>query len=150
MIVFALRHADRGNDDALTPAGLIRADLLARLLGESGVTVAFRSQTERAKQTLQPLQDRLGAALVVNEVKIKDAADADNHAQKVVNGLKALPPRTVAVVVSHDLTVPMIIKKLTGTDVAEIKPTEFDKLFVVTMSGDGASTVALGRYGAPT
>ncbi len=151
MIVFALRHADRrGADDALTDDGVKRAKLLAQLLGESGVTVAFRSQTERAKQTLQPLEDRLRAALVVNEVKIKDLADADNHARKVVKGLKLLPPKTVAVVISHDLTVPMIIKKLTGTDVAEITPTEFDKLFVVTMSSDGASTVALGRYGAPT
>jgi hypothetical protein len=43
---------------------------LARLLGESGVTVAFRSQTERAKQTLKPLENRLGAALVVKEVGI--------------------------------------------------------------------------------
>ena len=44
----------------------------------------------------------------------------------------------------------MIIKKLTGVDVAEIKPEEFDKLFVVVMSGDGASAVTTGRYGAPT
>jgi hypothetical protein len=67
-----------------------------------------------------------------------------------VTGLKALPPKTVAVVVSHDLTVPMIVKKLTGRAVDEIKPDEFDKLFVVTMSSDGASAVTAGRYGAPT
>ncbi len=120
------------------------------MLGESGVTVAFRSNTERTRQTLKPLEDRLGGALAVNVVPIAGLADAENHANKVVSGLKALPAKTVAVVVSHDLTVPMIIKKLTGTDVAEITPTEFDKLFVVTMASDGAAAVTMGRYGAPT
>ena len=84
-----------------TDDGVKRAELLARLLGESGVTVAFRSQTERAKQTLKPLEDRLGAALAVKCVKIAGPEDADNHAQKIVNGLNdlnALAPKTVAVV----------------------------------------------------
>ena len=43
MIVFILRHGQRKPDaeDALTPAGVDRANLLTRMLNDCGVTVAF-------------------------------------------------------------------------------------------------------------
>jgi phosphohistidine phosphatase SixA len=149
MIVFALRHADRvSNGDALTPDGIIRAELLARLLGESGVTVAIRSNAERAKQTLQPLANRLGGSLDIKEIPIADAKDAENHANKVIDLLKQLPAQTTVVYVGHDATVEKLVKKLTGMTVV-VNPDEFDKLFVISLHG-GAGSAALMRYGKPT
>lgn len=59
MIVFALRHANRTAGDDLSPAGELRAKLLARMLAESGVSVAFRSHFIRAVKTLKPLEAKL-------------------------------------------------------------------------------------------
>ena len=67
MIIFVLRHADKQGDppeaDALSAAGRERAELLARMLAESGVTVAYDSGYARARQTLEPLKRLRGDAL---------------------------------------------------------------------------------------
>ena len=139
MIVFALRHADRTEGDDLSPDGVTRAKLLAQLLGGSGVSTAFVSTANRAKKTLQPLKDALRDRLT-----IKSATEV----QEIVDGVKALPDDAVAVIVGHSNTVPESIKALTGK-VVKIEDNEFDKLFVLLMSGD-ASVVSLGRYGKPT
>ena len=70
MILFALRHADRTTDgDQLSPAGVKRAELLARMLGESGVRIALCSDAARTQQTVAPLKNALGAALKVVVVR---------------------------------------------------------------------------------
>ena len=61
MIVFALRHADRTPADDLSPAGVERSELLARMLGESGVRTAYCSDAIRTQRTVEPLQKLLGA-----------------------------------------------------------------------------------------
>ncbi len=151
MIVFALRHADRtAVGDALTDDGIKRAKLLAQLLGESGVTFAFCSDAVRAHQTLKPLEDRLGTALVVKEIKVEDSPGGpEKQAKEIVSRLNALPSQTVAVVVGHTNTVPTIITGLTGKGVDKIEENQFDKLFVLVI-GDAASSVALTRYGEKT
>lgn len=141
MIVFALRHADRKPDpqDDLTADGEARARLLAQLLGQSGVSIAFVSTANRAKKTVQPLKDALGARLT-----IKTATDT----QEIVDGVNGLADDAVAVIVGHSDTVPESIKTLTGKDVS-IEANQFDRLFIMVI-GDGAATVALARYGKPT
>jgi phosphohistidine phosphatase SixA len=64
MIIFALRHADRTAADDLSPAGRERAELLARMLAETGVSIAYRSDAVRAARTLEPLEQKLGAGHV--------------------------------------------------------------------------------------
>ena len=63
MIVFLVRHADRPPTphggpvpDALSAPGQERARLLARMLSDSGVRLAYRSDTARTAQTLEPLK----------------------------------------------------------------------------------------------
>lgn len=148
MIVFALRHADRTPDpqDDLTQKGVARARLLARILGESGVSTAFCSTAKRARKTLKPLEDALGDRLTTVKVDI----DSPTHVQENVDGLKALPDDAVAVIVGHSDTIRDIIREITGKDVGEIGADEFDKLFVLSMRSGGGATVALTRYGEPT
>ena len=147
MLVFALRHADRTPDPAadLTPAGLARAKLLARMLAESGVRKAFCSSARRAQRTIAPLKEMLGEELTVTTIDINSA---DHELQNVI-GVKALPQDAVAVIVGHSDTVVEIIKRLTGRTVDEIEAHQFDKLFVLSLAA-GASTVAQLRYGEPT
>jgi len=148
MIVFALRHANRKPDpaDDLTPAGVARARLLARMLGESGIRVAFCSDAIRTQRTMEPLKNLPGVQLEIVTV----AASAADHVQQIVDKVKALPHDAVVAVVGHSDTVGPIIEGLTGIAVDGISAHEFDRLYVVSVAAGGASTVALTRYGDPT
>ena len=147
MILFALRHADRMPDgDRLSPAGMKRAELLARTLGESGVRIAFRSDAARTEQTVAPLKNALGGALEVVVVRTDGPHGIDGHIRDIVNRLKTLPQDAVAVVVGHTNTIGPVIKGISGKDTDPIAENQFDKLFVVDSSG----TVALTRYGEKT
>jgi len=151
MIVFVLRHADRKPDpaDDLTPAGVKRAELLARMLAETGVSVAYCSEAARAHQTLEPLRERLGNNLTIKEISITELG-ADGHVQKIVQSVKSQPPSTTIVVVSHSNTVGPIVKGLGGGTIDPIGDSEFDKLFIAFIRPTGSADLLRGRYGAAT
>lgn len=148
MIVFLIRHADRKPDpeDDLTPAGIVRARLLERMLAESGVQAAFCSSAERARKTIQPLKDLVRDRLKIVPVCVRSTT----HVLQIVDGVKALPEDAVVAVVGHSDTVGPIIEGLSGRTIDPIASHEFDKLFVVSITSGGVSTVALTRYGEPT
>jgi phosphohistidine phosphatase SixA len=149
MIVFALRHADRTHADDLSPAGRTRAKLLARMLGESGVSIAYRSNAVRAARTLEPLKQALGAALTIEEVGFPEPNGLEFHITTIVNNIKALPPDAVAVVVSHSNTVGPILQGLGAGPITAINDTEFDKLFVLSMRSGSSAELVMVRYGSP-
>ena len=150
MMIFALRHADRvsENVDALSDAGKVRANLLGRMLAESGIQNAYCSDAKRTQNTIAPLKALLGGQLTVHEVPVV-GNDVDGHAQTIVTALKALPADSTAAVIGHTNTIDGIIKALTNEVIAEIKPNEFDKLFVLSIPA-GSPSLTLLRYGAPT
>ncbi len=150
MIVVVLRHADRTPDpvDDLTAAGQERAKLLARMLSESGVSVAFRSDAVRTLKTLEPLQQRLGNALTIKKIGAQQGVD--EHVRATVQAVKSLPAQTVAVVVGHSDTAVGIVEGLGGGNVGTIGANEFDKLFVLIIDQAGAATLLKLRYGAAT
>src|SRR5262245_17482388 len=136
MIVFVLRHADKrrqppGVDD-LSDAGVRRAALLGRMLAESGVSVAFCSTAVRAQRTLEPLKDTLGEDLAITAAAIDGANQPQEHIATIVDGVKALAPDTVAVVVTHSNTVSPIIEGLGGEAVGDLDDRVFDRLFVLS------------------
>jgi broad specificity phosphatase PhoE len=156
MIVFLLRHADKLREppevDDLTPAGVERAKLLARMLAESGIRFAFRSDAVRAARTLVPLKEKLGNDLRIQEIPIESPfgpAQVAKHVNQVVAGINALPSDAVAAVVSHSNTVPRIIKDLGGGIMSDIDDDEFDKLFVLFTGPTNKPLLRL-RYGAAT
>jgi phosphohistidine phosphatase SixA len=154
MIVFVLRHADRTEaDDLKHPEGTERAELLGRMLADSGISVAFRSQYVRAEKTLARLKEQLGNALKVRTISFLDTEDAEAYGRRVADAVKALPATAVVAVVGHSDTVEPTIRSLGSGSIPEIKPHEFDKLFVLFIDppGPGAkiSTLRL-RYGAAT
>ena len=104
MIVIALRHADRTQADALSAAGKQRAKLLARMLGEAGVRVAFRSQFKRARDTLDPLKEKV-PGLRIEEIAVAQAESGDAYAKRIAAAVQALPADTVVAVVGHSDTV---------------------------------------------
>ena len=150
MMIFALRHADRvsENVDALSDAGKVRANLLARMLAQSGIKNAYCSDARRTRDTIAPLEALLGAQLKVHEVPVV-GDDVDGHVDAIVTALKGLPGASTAAVIGHTNTIDRIIKALTNKTIAEIKPKEFDKLFVLSIPA-GSPSVTLLRYGEPT
>jgi 2,3-bisphosphoglycerate-dependent phosphoglycerate mutase len=151
MLVVVLRHADRLPDpaDALEPKGTARAEVLARMLQDSGVTHAYCSNFARTAQTLKPLNDKLGGALAITRFAITGPDGESHHINGIVSAVKALPSRAVAVVVSHNTTVGPIIAGLGGGPIDDITHGQFDKLFVLSVTPAGTSLLKL-RYGAPT
>ncbi len=149
MIVFVLRHADRRPlpADDLSPAGIERANLLARMLKESGIRTAYCSDAIRTQRTMEPLKALLSSNLQVVVVPTDGAGGIDGHVQQIVAKVKALPDGTVAAVVGHSNTIGPIVKGLTGLTIDAIADHEFDKLFVLSIPAAGAATVAPMRYG---
>ena len=141
MIVFVLRHADRqpAPKDDLTPAGEKRAELLARMLAESGISTAYHSGAVRALRTLEPLKQKLGNALTVAGIE-------SENVQETVDAVKSRPADEIVAVVGHSNTVEPIIKVLGGGFVGPIGPDEFDKLLILFIDPTGKVTLLKLRY----
>lgn len=149
MIVFVLRHADRKPEpaDGLNPAGIERAKLLARMLAETGVSLAYCSEAARARQTLEPLAQLLGNALTIKQIDIAGPG-ADAHVQNIVQAVKSQPAGATIIVVSHSNTVGPIVQGLGGGSIEPIGNDEFDKLFVLFVKPNGSAALLRLRYGA--
>jgi 2,3-bisphosphoglycerate-dependent phosphoglycerate mutase len=138
--VVLVRHAERASDPKedppLSESGRRRAEALADLLGKSGVTALYSSDRLRARQTLQPLGERLG--LPVHTI---DAGDVTATARAVMTYLGG-----VVVVAGHSNTLGPIIEALGGEKIPEITEDDFDNVFVVTVHAPEKATVLRLRW----
>jgi phosphohistidine phosphatase SixA len=142
--LFIVRHAEKSaqppDNPALSDAGQERAQTLARTLEGANISAIYATQFARTQQTVQPMAARLG--LPVTQL---DAGDADGLINHVLTN-----HRGQAVLISgHSNTVPVIIEKLKGGQIAPITDAEYDKLFVVTVYRFGKARVTQLRYGKP-
>jgi broad specificity phosphatase PhoE len=140
--IFLVRHAERADqpagagammatDPELSPAGRARAESLAAMLKDSGITAIFTTQYTRTRQTAEPIAKALGL-----DVQALNARDLDGLVAKV----KAATGNVL--VVGHSNTVPDTIKALGVESEVTIAETEYDNLFIVT---SGASKPAMAR-----
>jgi broad specificity phosphatase PhoE len=139
--VFLVRHAEKestGNDPSLTEAGRKRAELLATVLGDAGITAIFSSEFKRTQETAAPLAKRLGISVTVVPAKDVDA---------LVSRVHALAPGGRALIVGHGNTVPAVATRLTGVKVAELMEADYDRLFVATSRKDGHGDVVILHFG---
>ena len=85
--VVLVRHADHaagGADPGLSPAGVHRAGVLARILADAGITAIFTSDLRRTKETAKPLAHQLGIIPVVIADDVTAAANQIKAAGKRV------------------------------------------------------------------
>lgn len=142
--VFVIRHAEKGPgtpDPSLTDAGNVRARALAHTLRDQKVSAIFSSEFKRTQETAAPLGQELSLVTTV-----LGAAKTD----ELIAALKALPPGSKALVVSHSNVVPMIVEKLSGEFVGELTDADYDRLYIVTLKPNAAATVLYLHYGAPS
>lgn len=142
VVVYLVRHAEKatgGKDPDLTEAGRARAQALARTLGDAGIGAIHSTDFKRTRQTAAPLAERLGL-----EVRIYDW----DEMQALASAMRAASGRHL--VVGHSDTTPELVGLLGGEPGPAIdEPTEYDRLYIVTIGPDGAVTSVLLRYGEP-
>lgn len=142
--VILVRHAEKSdepgnNNPNLSAAGIERAQILAQVLSKAGVTNIYASQYARTQQTVRPLAESLG--LQVNEI------DAPNTGE-LARRLKSDRPGGVMLVAGHSNTVPEIISAVGGEQPPAIPDSEYDNLFVVTVSPWRGTRVLRLKYGS--
>jgi len=140
--VLLVRHADRqGSQDALSSAGLARAQTLVHVLQKSGIDAIYQSDAVRTQQTAAPVASALG---------ITPTTVTATNIDSLVNDIRASHRGQTVLVVGHSNTVPQIIAALGGPTLPNIDENEFDNLFVLQTGcccGRGARLVNL-QYGA--
>ena len=135
--VFVVRHAEKvsNEDERLTEAGKSRAQRLARLLGDAGISSVFSTDTERSLGTARPLAEARRLP-----VTVYDAPEA--LAEKVRAGHEG----DVVLVVGHSNTVPELLRAFGCTESVAIAAEEYDNLFVVVPKATGPATLLRLRY----
>jgi broad specificity phosphatase PhoE len=130
-LVLLVRHAERA-DGGVPPAGMtapadpdlsadgrVRANRLAEMLAQAGITRIVVSEFKRTHQTAAPLAARLGLT-------------PERSSSKDVPGLVkqlASHPDDVVLIIGHNTTVPAVIAGLGGPAVV-IPDTDYANLFV--------------------
>ena len=140
--VLITRHAETadGEDPALSPAGVARAQALAHLLSEAGVDAIYVTQYRRTRETGAPLAETLG--LAVREVEARAVAQLARRVRDEHRG-------EVVLVVGHSNTVPAMVEALGAPPVEPIGEDEYGALFLVTIDGGGSTSVMKLEYGEP-
>ena len=145
--VVVVRHAekaDSGSDPALSEAGRARAELLARQLIDLDVEAIYATQFLRTQQTAQPLAEQLDLEITV------DTLGEDLEAALRGIGERLLEERAgqTVLVVGHSNTVPALIEALGVGDAPPLTDSDYDDLFVVTVSPAGEAGMLHLHYGA--
>jgi phosphohistidine phosphatase SixA len=107
------------------------------MLSDSNVKRIYTSEVARTQQTAEPL-----AAKLHIRPEVVPAKDIEGLAAK----LRAGAPDDVALVVGHSNTVPEIVRLLGGGSVPPIGDSEYDRLFILTLTGPNQATVVALRY----
>ena len=145
MILILVRHAEKkivppeNKDPDLSPAGLARAQELARMFGDSGIGSIYATQYKRTQQTVMPLAEKLG--LPVTQIEAKRTAE-------LVQQIQARNAGQVVFIAGHNNSVPEIIAALGGPQLPIIPETEYDNLYILTVQSGGKAKLLKMKYGS--
>lgn len=142
LVRHAEKEADGSKDPPLTVAGQARAQALAAMLKDVPVTAIYATQFERTRATAQPLADAHGLGVMVFTV-----SSVEKYVDETAGLIRDKHVGDVVVVVSHSNTVPAIINALGAGPAPEMAESEYADLFIVTLSGDGATKMLHVHYG---
>ncbi len=141
VVVYLVRHAERGDDGTgdppITEAGRARARALAHVLQDAGLTDIYTTDYKRTRSTAQPTAQATDLS-----PRVYDANDLEGLAAR----LKAAPGRHL--VVGHSDTTVDLVRALGGDPGPPMADAEYDRLYVLTVTPSGTSTILL-RYGTP-
>jgi len=145
MTVILVRHAEKkivapeNKDPDLSPAGLARAEELARILGSCGIAAIYATQYKRTQQTVRPLADKLG--LTVTQVEAKETSE-------LVKQIRSRNAGQVIFIAGHNNSVPEIIAAPGGPQLPIIPEAEFDNLYILKIEANGSARLLKMKYGS--
>ncbi len=142
--IFVVRHAEKltsDRDTPLSPLGEERATALADRLTGAGVQRIYATELQRTQQTVGPLAEREGLAVVV-----MPPLELDSLVQRIM----AEDRGRVVLVAGHNNTVPSIVQKFSGQAVEGIPEHVYDRLYRVELPSTGVPVVTVLQYGEPT
>ncbi len=132
-----VRHAERqGNQDALSNAGLERAEQLQRLGEILNVSAVYSTDFNRTRNTVTPLCTARGLNMQKYQ---KVTAD---WLEETARGNRG----GVVLIVGHSNTAGLIAGKLTGKPKVQIGHDDYDNLFIIRDNG-GVRTMVQLKYG---
>jgi probable phosphoglycerate mutase len=124
--IFIVRHAEKaqrdGDDPDLSEAGRARAESLANLLKDAGISAIYTSEVKRTKQTAAPLARAL---------HLDPTVVAANERAALIAKLKDASGDVL--VVGHSNTIPDLIRALGITTPVTIADNDYDNLFVLIL-----------------
>ncbi len=141
--IILVRHAEKNieantSNPDLSTLGHERAEELVHVLSNAGIRAIYASQYLRTQQTVDPIAARLG--LRINEV------DA-NNTPELVRRIKVAHKGEVVLISGHSNTVPEIMTAIGVAQAPEIPDSEYDNLFVVTVSALSGAKMLRLKYG---
>jgi phosphohistidine phosphatase SixA len=147
-VIYLVRHAETAGDRAMDPsdpplseAGEARAATLAHALADAGLTSILSTDLQRTRATAAPV-----AAATGLQVQLYDPSDEP--------AMRALLERLAGdggrhLIVGHSNTTPALVRMLGGDPISRISESEYDRLYVVSVTASGEVISTLLRYGRP-
>jgi broad specificity phosphatase PhoE len=135
--VYVVRHAEKIGESMnhpsteLSETGKKRAENLAEILRDAGITTIYVTDTVRARETARPLAEALGVT-----PQIYEGRDTDG----LVKRIRAKHPSETVLVVGHENTIGDIIR---GFGYSGKISTRYGNLFAVVPNGDRATVLQL-------
>lgn len=150
--ILIVRHAERQTgegDDGLSDIGKQRADRLAGILKDAGITHIFVSDRRRTLETAQPLAKarNISPSRIAVPAQGRGKIDpSELQVRATLLAISRLPRTAVVLIVGHSNTVPMFLTRLGYQVRVTIPDTDFDNLFVVTPRATRAPAVIRMRF----
>jgi phosphohistidine phosphatase SixA len=142
LVVFLVRHAEKADlteDPQLSESGKERTLELAKILRSTKIEHIHSSDFIRTRETAAPVASEFGLT-----VEIYDPANLEALAHKIMDqGGNHL-------IVGHSNSTPKMVELLGGDQGTNINEAEeYDRLYIVNVSGNGSRSSILMRYGRP-
>lgn len=139
--VILVRHAEKAThppaDPPLNPRGEQRAQKLAGMLAESGITAIYATDFARTRETAAPLAGRLGL-----EIREYDPRNAEFHEELLEEneGGRVL-------VVGHSNTIPALANRLLGEErFAQFEDADYGNLLILSAWAPGEARALRLRF----
>jgi broad specificity phosphatase PhoE len=146
--IFVVRHAEKASDAnepsvPLSPAGTARAEKLAALLKDSGVSAIYSTDMVRTRRTAEPL-----AAARKLDIRIYNPTGPDGKVSltALAEKLKRKNATDVVLVVGHSNTIAPLLTALGCTESVSIAGDDYDNLFVVVPQDTSSPLLLRLRY----
>lgn len=143
--VILVRHAEKAAeggmeaDPPLSKAGVARAAELARVLGGAKIDAIYTTPYERTRRTAAPIAAQLG--MTATEIKA-----GKTYAEEMAKIIRDRHAGQTVLIVGHSNTTAQVIGALGIAAPPKIVDSQYDDLFVVTLTGGSATLLPL-RYG---